>query len=178
MRKNFLWFLLAGWTFVLFISCNNGQQTDFCQPVEKAGLILSSDWNDCYTVSRLFSWNISSDDWDASNRPFDTCIGMAIKVSGWIYNNPDGINHNMFYLTDNPIYARSDTFLPMPRDALIVKSSNSFPVGADISKKCFVSGRVSIFQLHTGAVLDCSDNPKACYVFIPNIIADSVNFAD
>lgn len=163
--------------FALFASCKHGQQTDFCPPIDKEGLALSSDWNDCKTIGTLFSWNISSDDWDPSNRPFDSCIGMTVKVSGWIYNNPDGISPKMFYLSDNPLYSRPDTFLPIPHDALIVKSSSPFPSGVDMTKKCFVSGHISIFQLHTGGVLDYGDG-KACYVFIPNIIADSIYFAD
>jgi hypothetical protein len=102
---------------------------------------------------------------------------MAVRVSGWIYNNPDGVTSGMFYLTDNPLYARPDTLLPMPHDALTIKSSKPFPASVDMTKKCFVSGHINIFQLHTASVLNYGDD-KACYVFIPNVIADSIFFAD
>lgn len=171
MKK--LWIIGVVFLFLGVSGCH--RSGEFCPPVDKEGISFNdTGWNTSHTIAKYFSFAIRNDHWNFDSLEYRQLQGMEVKVCGWIYNDPQGVKPGNFYLTDNPLYSTSTSFGAHVR-VLHISYNGQFPEDFDITKKCYVVGKLSFWAIW----LQSEDQPSlACNLVTPEVIASTVYFEE
>ena len=105
-------------------------------------VLKTNDYNSCEAVCKNYTYLICSGE---DSFPYRSHEGDTIMVCGYIHEDWDG-NRHLFLIVDSPNNENEHKFL---LNINTLGSSEQLPEEVDISRKCYIRGRLAFGPLRT-----------------------------
>lgn len=165
MKYNILISLVVVFSCLTMIGCQKPCKQIYDQSEKPE--IKKDEYNSCNAILANYIYVIDN----ANDFPYWEHQGDTVKVCGWVWNERN-LNYKILYLTDNP----KDTIKDCENTgiALGVFGLEEFPSDFDVSKKCYVTGKLWFYGIAPGG--DGNPNKRYCYHYPVNINVISMYF--
>ena len=131
---------------IIVLSCfMTGCKKQCVQPYQTNEIptLKQDDYNSCEAIHKNFSYQLCNG--NQNEFPYWSYQGDTIMICGYLYEYWDG-NRDLFTLFDSPDNAREHELLIHIH---FIGSPAQLPEEFDISKKCYIKGRLDFEPLYT-----------------------------